>query len=125
MTDNFFLRMHSLTTPRLLLLPARGPADGTVEIGYGIVPEARRRGYTSEAVAELMRWAFEHDSVERVIAHTLVGLTPSIGVLERAHFRFVGAGTDPSEPEAIQYEMTRAEWQARKVGDTEVLPSAR
>ena len=91
-----------------------GPEAGTVEIGYGILAEARRRGYALEAVNELIRVAFENDSVDRVIAHTLVGLVPSIGVLERSGFRFVGPGTDPHEPAAIQYELLRADWEAQR-----------
>lgn len=32
-------------------------AEGRVEVGYGIEPPYRRRGYASEAVAALARWA--------------------------------------------------------------------
>jgi RimJ/RimL family protein N-acetyltransferase len=80
---------------------------GTVEIGYGVVPERRRRGFAREAVDGWIAKAFADPRVRRVIAHTLVELEPSIGVLRSTGFSFVGPGNDPSEPEAVQYELTR------------------
>jgi ribosomal-protein-alanine N-acetyltransferase len=87
----------------------KGAADpgGTVEIGYGILTERRRLGFAREGVDGLIGWAFTHAAVTRVIAHTLVELTPSIRVLESAGFSFVGPGVDESEPDAIQYELRR------------------
>ena len=80
------------------------PANGEVEVGYGVMPEHQRRGYATEATQGLVSRAFEHDEVERVIAHTLPGLTPSIGVLEKCGFRFAGEG---QEPGTIRYEIAR------------------
>jgi RimJ/RimL family protein N-acetyltransferase len=89
-----------------------GPdATGTVELGYSVVPERRRRGFAREAVDGLLAHAFASDAVTRVIAHTLVELAPSIGVLRSAGFRFVGVGHDPEEPSAVQYEITREEYE--------------
>jgi RimJ/RimL family protein N-acetyltransferase len=96
--------------PRLAgVVGFKGPPDpgGTVEIGYGILAERRRLGFAREAVDGLLGWAFGRESVTRVIAHTLTGLTPSIRVLESAGFTFVGPGHDESEPDAIQYELRR------------------
>jgi len=81
---------------------------GTVEIGYAVVPERRRRGYARETVDAWLAWAFSHPEVVRVIAHTLPGLTPSIGVLESAGFSYVGPNAAAGEPDAIQYERRRA-----------------
>jgi RimJ/RimL family protein N-acetyltransferase len=91
----------------------KGAADssGAVEIGYGILAERRRRGFAREAVDGLIGWAFTHDAVTRIIAHTLVELTPSIRVLESAGFTFVGPGVDESEPDAIQYELRRERYE--------------
>ena len=80
------------------------PVNGEVEIGYGVMPEHQRRGYATEATRGLVSRAFEHDEVERVIAHTLPGLVPSIGVLEKCGFRFTGGG---AEPGTIRYEIAR------------------
>ncbi len=80
------------------------PQNGTVEVGYGIVSDHRRRGYASELTRGLVAHAFEHEDVQRVIAETLPELTPSIGVLTKCGFRLIGEG---SEPGVIRYELTR------------------
>ncbi|HEU4996623.1 MAG TPA: GNAT family protein, partial [Gemmatimonadaceae bacterium] len=80
--------------------------DGTVELGYGVVAEFQRRGFATEAVRAMLARAFAHAGVRRVTAETLPGLAPSIGVLEKCGFRFVGSG---SEPGVIRYEILRGE----------------
>jgi RimJ/RimL family protein N-acetyltransferase len=84
----------------------KGPpsADGTVEVGYGIVSDHRRKGYAVEATLGLLARAFSRPSVQRAIAETLPELTPSIGVLEKCGFRLIGEG---SEPGVIRFELTR------------------
>ena len=67
---------------------------------------------TSEAVRGLLARAFGLPAVERVIAETLPGLTPSLGVLRECGFRPAGEG---SEPGVIRFELTRAEY-TRDVG---------
>ena len=85
------------------------PAEGTVEIGYGIVTDHQRQGYASEAARGLVARAFRVPEVHRVIAETLPELTPSIGVLRRCHFELIGEG---SEPGVIRFELTRAAYEA-------------
>ena len=87
----------------------KGPpsADGTVEVGYGIVGDHQRRGYASEATRGLVTRAFAHPAVRRVIAETLPELTPSIGVLHKCGFHLIGEG---SEPGVIRFELTRADY---------------
>jgi RimJ/RimL family protein N-acetyltransferase len=89
----------------------KGPPspEGTVEVGYGIVPDHQRQGYASEAVRGLLAHAFAVPAVQRVIAETLPELTPSIGVLRKCGFRLVGEG---SEPGVIRFELTRADYSA-------------
>jgi RimJ/RimL family protein N-acetyltransferase len=60
----------------------RPDRTGTVEIGYGIAPAYRRRGYALEAARGLLKWAFSHSEVKRVIAECHKDNTPSIRVLE-------------------------------------------
>jgi RimJ/RimL family protein N-acetyltransferase len=79
------------------------PGDGSVEIGYSVVRDFQRRGYATETARALVSCAFEVPEVRRVIAETLPGLTPSIGVLRKCGFRFIGDG---SEPGVIRYELT-------------------
>lgn len=93
-----------------------GPGDdGTVEVGYGVVPESRRRGYAREAVDAFVGWAFNDPRVARVVAHTLTHLEPSIGVLNSAGFSYVGPHPDAGEPDAIMYELTRAAYEGSSI----------
>ena len=85
-------------------------ASGVVEIGYGIVPEERCRGFASEAVRALLERAFDDSRVEAVIAHTLPNIAPSIGVLRKTGFLFAGSGTDAQEPTAIRFVLERARY---------------
>ena len=80
--------------------------DGTVEIGYSVLSEYQCAGYATEAVAGLTGWAFSHPQVERVIAETYPELVPSVRVLEKSGFRYIGAG---SEERVIRYELTHRE----------------
>ena len=109
----YFIVLPAGRNERVLIGTAgyKGPpaADGTVEIGYGIVTEHQRRGYASEAARGLVARAFRVPEVHRVIAETLPDLTPSIGVLRRCHFDLVGEG---SEPGVIRFELTRAAYEA-------------
>lgn len=91
------------------------PVDSRVEIGYSVLPEHRRRGYASEATRGLVANALAHPEVSRVIAQTLPGLLPSIGVLERCGFRFAGPGTEEG---AVAYELTRVDWEGREAPPT-------
>ena len=81
------------------------PVAGTVEIGYGLLPEFQKKGYATEAVAALLDWAFGHADVVRVIAETLPELAPSIRLLERTGFANIGKG---SEEGVIRFELPGA-----------------
>lgn len=83
--------------------------DGTVEIGYGVLPEHQRCGYATETVRAFLAHAFASAKVRRVTVETYPHLAPSIGVIEKCGFRFIGDG---SEPGVIRYEITRAEYEA-------------
>lgn len=74
------------------------PKHGVVEIGYSVVTEHQRNGFATQACAALMEWAVSTGRVSRVIAHTLVGLTPSIRVLEKLGFAFEGESQDEQGP---------------------------
>ena len=69
--------------------------DGTVEIGYSVLPEWQRQGYAREIVGTLAAHAFTFPTVSRVIAHTSAENAPSIRVLLAAGFLAAGAGEDP------------------------------
>jgi RimJ/RimL family protein N-acetyltransferase len=73
---------------------AKPDDSGTVETGYAILDEYQRQGFAPEAVTALVDWAFSHAAVTRVIAHTFPALRPSIRVLEKCGFSFVGPGAE-------------------------------
>lgn len=56
---------------------------GRVEIGYGMQDEYRCKGYMTEAVRELIRWAFNFNHITEVIAETEKDNLPSYRVLEK------------------------------------------
>lgn len=76
--------------------------NGEVEIGYTILEEFQNRELGSQAIGAPTDWAFEND-VKSVIAETLPELMPSIRVLEKNGFAFVGEG---SEEGVIRYRKT-------------------
>ena len=82
------------------------PSDGAVEVAYSVLPDFQRRGFATEAAGGLVEGAFEDERVLRVVAETFPALIPSIGVLVKLGFRFVGPG---SEDGAIRYQLDRPE----------------
>ncbi|MBP0723606.1 GNAT family N-acetyltransferase [Bacillus sp. RG28] len=56
---------------------------GSVEVGYGIVPEMQNKGIATEAVNMIVNWAFSSPSVQKVVAECLEDNIPSIKVLEK------------------------------------------
>ena len=65
-----------------------GPPDpeGTVEIGYSIVPSRRNRGYATEAAQTLISWARRHPRVRCIVAGSAAANAASIRTLERLGF---------------------------------------
>jgi len=105
----FLLREPAASEPLIGAGGFKGPPTraGTVEIGYAIVPECRSQGLATEAAAGLIRFAFEHADVQRVIAETLPSHDASIRVLEKCRFRFIGEG---SETGVVRFELRRKDW---------------
>ena len=79
-------------------------ADGTVEIGYSIVPAFEGQGLATELVRALVGRAFSAPGVMRVIAHTRPDNIGSAKVLERCGFSL--AGPD-SESSSFRYVLSR------------------
>jgi len=86
----------------------KGPPllDGTVEIGYSILPELRGRGYATEAARRLVRWAFAHRRVTRVVAEADPANARSVRVLDKLGFRRVD-GVPPVA--SILFQLTRSD----------------
>jgi len=81
--------------------------DGTIEVGYSILPQYQGHGYATEAVSGLLSWAFTHSEVTRVIAETLPDNERSIRLLVKLSFLRTGQG---SEPGLIRFELVRASY---------------
>lgn len=61
-------------------------ADGSVEIGYGILDEQQGKGYATEAVGAAVLWALRQPGVTRVEAETEPENLASQRVLEKCGF---------------------------------------
>lgn len=66
------------------------PAEATVEVGYGFLPEARNQGYATESVKALVQWAFATNEVDRINAECLQDNSASIRVLEKLGMQRTG-----------------------------------
>lgn len=73
------------------------PADGSVEIGYGVVPSRRSRGYATEAVHAMIEFAFRQDGVRSVRAGVELSNPASVRVLEKAGMVLVRRMADEGE----------------------------
>lgn len=82
-------------------------ADGTVEIGYSVVPEWAGQGYATELARALLARAAAAPGVRRVIAHTSEANAASIRVLAHCGFVATGAGAETGS--------LRFEWDPRMV----------
>jgi len=60
--------------------------EGEVEIGYGIYEEFRKRGFMTEAVAGIIKWAEKQPNIRSIIASTDKSNIDSYSILERNNF---------------------------------------
>ena len=60
--------------------------DGAIEIGFGIVPSERGKGYCSEAVVALARWAGQRHCRATLMARCEPDNAASISVLKKSGF---------------------------------------
>jgi RimJ/RimL family protein N-acetyltransferase len=70
------------------------PQDGMAEIGYSVLPQYQGRGYATEMVGALVRWALGQPGVARVVAETEWANPASVRVLRKAGFAPVGPTTE-------------------------------
>ncbi|MEV4868329.1 GNAT family N-acetyltransferase [Streptomyces syringium] len=79
------------------------PSDRSIEIGYGIVPSRRGRGYATEATRALAGFVLTAPGVDTVYANVELSNPASVRVLEKAGLRRVGA-----DAETVRYVGTAA-----------------
>ncbi|MFD2042933.1 GNAT family N-acetyltransferase [Ornithinibacillus salinisoli] len=66
-------------------------SENIVEIGYGMVPSVRSKGYATEAVKKIIEWAFSFENVNIVVAECRDDNVPSIRVLEKLQMKKIGS----------------------------------
>ena len=90
----------------------KGPPDdsGTVEIGYEIASEYWNRGWATEAAQGMIEYAFSHEEVRAVIAHTLAQTNASNRVLQKVGMRFIAEVDDPEEGKVWRWQISRDEY---------------
>jgi ribosomal-protein-alanine N-acetyltransferase len=81
--------------------------SGMVEIAYGIVPTHEGRGYATDVARMLVAWAFAHDEVALVRAHTLPEPNASTRVLTKCGFTFEGEVEDPEDGRVWRWRLGR------------------
>jgi len=62
----------------------------SVEIGYGVRDDERGKGYASEALAAVARWALSEGGIQRAWLTASTGNVASVRVAEKAGFRREG-----------------------------------
>lgn len=65
-------------------------ANGEIEIGYGTYEEFRKRGFMTEAVSGMIKWAKDQPGVRSVFAATEKTNNASFSVLQNNNFIRVG-----------------------------------
>ena len=96
------------------------PESGMQEIGYGIIPNERRKDYCTEAVRIAVDYLFLSEPIVRIQAYTNVKNTASQRVLEKAGFKKEGivrkrifARGDWRDE--FLYSILREEWKEPKI----------
>ncbi|PKP89168.1 MAG: GNAT family N-acetyltransferase [Alphaproteobacteria bacterium HGW-Alphaproteobacteria-16] len=93
------------------------PNPHDFEIGWLVREDRWRRGYALEAMRAVVDWGFGVIGAPQIVALTCAAnvgswrLMEKLGMDRREDLDFA----DPGEPEPIiQYEITRAQWEARR-----------
>jgi RimJ/RimL family protein N-acetyltransferase len=96
------------------------PVPGTgVELGYRLRRAAWHAGYATEGSRALIRKGFAELGLDRVFAGTMAANTASRRVMEKCGLVLVRSfptdrvpAPDGSAQDAVEYELTREQWQA-------------
>jgi [ribosomal protein S5]-alanine N-acetyltransferase len=101
-----FVLLHRATESVIGKCGFTGPpgADGAVEIAYAVASEHQGKGFATEAAVALVSYAFGHEQVRVVRAHTLPEQNASTRVLTKCGFRRVGEVVDPNDGAVWRWE---------------------
>ena len=78
------------------------PLDGSVEIGYSVLPAFQRQGYASEMMTAIVDWARRDPRVAQITAETATDNIASRHLLARLGFQEAGPG---GEPDSLMYSL--------------------
>ncbi|WP_135806607.1 GNAT family N-acetyltransferase [Halorussus marinus] len=97
--------------------PGATDRSRAAEIGYYVAPEHHGNGYGSDAVAELVRYAFEDLNLRRASARVGAFNDASIGLLESLGFEREGRLREAAwfrgeYRDMLWYGLLRADWRA-------------
>jgi ribosomal-protein-alanine N-acetyltransferase len=77
-----------------------------VELGYSVLGAYRRRGYATEAVRGLIRWASEERGIQHFIASVAPGNAASLALVAKLGFVEIGRHWDEQDGEELEFELT-------------------
>lgn len=118
-TAPLLLRMAVLRTDAVIIgsggFHGRPDADGMIEIGVGIEPAFRGRGFAQELLHGLWSWVVEQPGVVRLRYTVSPGNAPSQAIIRKFGFVYVGTQLDEIDGVEDIYEMTAEEYCRRYV----------
>ncbi len=110
----FYLAIHKADNRLIGTAGFKGrpTPEGVVEVGYEVSPDYREHGYATEMAETLIRFAFGHSYVSKVIAHTLEEYNAAVKVLQKCGLHFAGAVNGTDAGELWRWEITREQYEA-------------
>jgi len=108
----FYLAIHKADNRLIGTAGFKGrpDADGAVEIGYEVSGPYREQGYATEMAEILIRFAFSHPYVSKVIAHTEEEYNAAVKVLQKSGLRFAGEINGREAGELWRWEISREQY---------------
>jgi RimJ/RimL family protein N-acetyltransferase len=104
----WLVRAVVLRAPRQVVgnVGFHGPPNdqGRVEIGYGVVPSQRHRGYAREAITGLTDWAFATGEARVCVASVSPRNAASLALVRSLGFRQVGEQIDKVDGLELVFE---------------------
>ena len=78
---------------------------GAVELGYAVFPKHRGRGYATEAVRGLTRWAREEHGIGTFVASVGPDNEPSLAIVRKLGFEHIGEHWDEEDGRELEFRL--------------------
>ena len=109
--NSFWWAPRSIIVDQLIvgMIGFKSPPDsnGSVEIGYGIVPSQQGQGFATQAVDLLVKEGFSKSEIQMIVAYTVPIDSASGSVLAKNQFRRDGSKIDPEDGEVWVWRIAR------------------